>query len=208
MPLVIKSTRHQDNSAPPRQRIPMSVSNPTCSRQCCQCWICPFLGPTYLDFHKSTPKESKKYSLYRFPQRCTLHLGMKQCPIESPHSAMVVREWACVIRLDACVRLIRRNIIYICSIWALVKGRDPPTVPELYPTCTADQMESPTLCSQRLIFGDFQHDQSVNRNSHATLIILSEIHQTCQCSGLSSSSKYEELPCFGFSKNRISDSIH
>ena len=115
MPLVIKSTRHQDNSAPPRQRIPMSVSNPTCSRQCCQCWICPFLGPTYLDFHKSTPKESKKYSLYRFPQRWTLHLGMKQCPIEIPHSAMVVREWACVIILDACVRLIRRNIIYIYS---------------------------------------------------------------------------------------------
>ena len=109
-----------------------------------------------------------------------------------------------------CLRAVDQteHYIYICSIWALVKGRDPPTVPELYPTCTADQMESPTLCSQRLIFGDFQHDQSVNRNSHATLIILSEIHQTCQCSGLSSSSKYEELPCFGFSKNRISDSIH
>ena len=127
MPLVIKSTRHQDNSAPPRQRIPMSVSNPTCSRQCCQCWICPFLGPTYLDFHKSTPKESKKYSLYRFPQRWTLHLGMKQCPIESPHSAMVVREWACVIRLDACVRLIRRNIIYIYMFYLGTSQRPRPS---------------------------------------------------------------------------------
>lgn len=120
---------------------------------------------------------------------------------------MVVREWACVIRLDACVRLIRRNILYMFYLGTSQRPRPsnrPRAVSSLHrwpngkPYILQSKIDlwKNLLAPLCVVASDFQHDQSVNRNSHATLIILSEIHQTCQCSGLSSSSKYEELHHF------------